>query len=90
MLSFIGSHICIGDTPNEDTGMWEVEPSYIGNKPHLCIIHIDMIYRAAHLIPVYWTSRFIAWSLTMNKTLDIFNRFYVNKFVDHHAFVIAS
>ena len=80
----------IGNTPNEDTGMWEVEPSYISNKSHLCIIHIDMIYCAAHLIPVYWTSRFIAWSLTMNKTLNTFNRFYVNKFVDHYAFVIAS
>ena len=80
----------IGNTPNEDTGMWEVEPSYISNKSHLCIIHIDMIYCAAHLIPVYQTSRFIAQSLTMNKTLNTFNRFYVNKFVDHHAFVIAS
>jgi len=47
------------------------------------------MYHAAHLISVYQSSQYIRQSLTMHDTLDIFNEFYVNKFVDHYAFQIA-
>jgi len=81
---------CIGLEPDPDTGMWVVEPEFDADEnPHLAIVHIDSIYRAAHLIPVYRTSQYLLRSLTMHQTLDIFKEFYVNKFVDHHAFEIA-
>jgi hypothetical protein len=40
----------IGDSPDEDSGMWIVRPAYNANhSPNLSVIHIDAIYRAAHL-----------------------------------------
>ena len=80
----------IGDEPEQDTGLWMVEPDvHEDGRPHLAIIHLDTILRAAHLIPVYGTN-FIERSLTMHDTLDTFKDFYVNKYVDHHTFEIAS
>jgi hypothetical protein len=69
--------------------MWLVEPEFDANEPHLAIIHIDTIFCAAHLTPTYQTNQYISRSLTMHDTLDTFKRFYVNKFVDHHAFDIS-
>ncbi|KAG1747268.1 uncharacterized protein EDB91DRAFT_1235985 [Suillus paluster] len=44
------------DRPDKDTGMWIAQPSYdIDHSPSVGIIHIDSIYRAAHLIPIYGT-----------------------------------
>ena len=59
-------------------------------RPYLAVISLESIIRAAHLIPVYHTNDFISRTLTMYDTLDEFKVFYVNRFVDHHAFEIAS
>ncbi len=81
----------LGDEPDDETGLWMVEPDiHRDGEPYLAVIHLDSIYRAAHLIPVYHTSNFIKRSLTMHNTLDEFKVFFINKFVDHHAFEIAS
>jgi hypothetical protein len=66
-----------------------VEPEVnVDGNPLLAIVHIDCIYRAAHLIPAYRTSQYLSRSLTMHDTLDHFERFYINKYADHHAFEI--
>ncbi|KAG1864362.1 hypothetical protein F4604DRAFT_1882080 [Suillus subluteus] len=76
--------------PDEDTGMWIVKPSYDnGDSPLIGIIHVDSIYRAAHLIPLYGTHA-IQQDLKHYDSYDAFCAFYVNKFADHHAFEIAS
>lgn len=81
----------VGDEPEDETGLWMVKADIHDNeRPFLDIVHLETIYRAAHLIPVYRTSDFLKRSLTMHDTLDEFKVFYVNKFVDHHAFEIAS
>ena len=81
---------CAADRPDEDTGLWIVGPGFIeGGEPHIGIIDIGSIYRAAHLIPVYGSSQYVARSLTMHDSLDTFKQFYVNKFVDYHAFGIT-
>jgi hypothetical protein len=73
--------------PDKDTGLWIVVPKFVEEvQPCLSIINLDRIFRAAHLIPVYKTRSFIPRSLTMDKTLDEFKRFYINKFIDYHAF----
>ncbi len=80
----------VGTGPDEIMGMWVVEPEFdVDEAPHLDIVHVDCIYRAAHLAPVYTTSRYTCRTLTMHDTLDIFSLFYVNKYVDYHAFEIA-
>ncbi|KAG2158743.1 uncharacterized protein EDB93DRAFT_1237966 [Suillus bovinus] len=71
----------IGDAPDEDTGMWVVQPSFD-------VIHIDTIYRAAHLLPLYGVN-FIPCAINFSNSLDKFRAFYVNKFTNHHAFEIA-
>ncbi|KAG2095439.1 uncharacterized protein F5147DRAFT_747730 [Suillus discolor] len=80
----------IGDCPNEDTGMWMVTPSFHEDgSRNLAVIHIETVFHAAHLIPIY-SSEYIPHSLKFYDSLDTFRSFYVNKYADHHAFEIAS
>ena len=45
---------CVGDGPDLDTRMWIVCTGYRSrNVRNIAIIHIDTIYRTAHLIPIY-------------------------------------
>ncbi|KAG1889653.1 uncharacterized protein F5891DRAFT_965363 [Suillus fuscotomentosus] len=80
----------VDDCPNEDTGMWIVRPSvHNDGTPNLAVIHINTVYHAAHLIPVY-SPDFIPSDMKYFHSYDIFRSFYVNKYADHHAFEIAS
>ena len=77
----------VGDEPDEETGFWTVKPDFTDDgSPHLAIIHIDSIYRAVHLLAAHQDAQFINREITMHSTLDEFKLFYVNKYVDHHAF----
>jgi hypothetical protein len=79
----------IGNEADEDTGMWRVRPDYgADGKPLLSVLHLDCVLRAAHLIGVYGTA-FIPKTLTFDQSLNVFQTYYVNKFIDHHAFQIA-
>jgi hypothetical protein len=73
----------VGDSPDDHTGMWVVQPDDDGSPPS--IIHLDSVVRAAHLLPVFGPER-VSTTLSFTDTLDRFTRFYVNKFVDHHTF----
>ena len=45
----------MGSEPDEDMGLWMVEPDtddHTGN-PHLAIIHLNSIYQAVHLLPAH-------------------------------------
>ena len=80
----------VADGPDEDTGMWIVQPDkdVSSGLPIRQIIHLDTIVRAAHLIGVYGDV-FLPRELTFDRSLDAFHAYYVNKFIDHHAFEIA-
>ncbi|KAG1722022.1 hypothetical protein EDD22DRAFT_790503 [Suillus occidentalis] len=79
----------ISDAADEDTGMWVVRPGEgANNTAEHAIIHIDAIYRAAHLIPMYGTE-FLPQELKFYHSYDAFRAYYVNKYADHHAFEIA-
>jgi hypothetical protein len=81
----------VGDGPNEDTGMWVVEPTlYDDDTPYLSVVHLDCLIRAAHLIGITADGKFLAKEVNCHNSLDFFMRFYINKFADHHAFEIAS
>ncbi|KAG2040852.1 hypothetical protein BDR03DRAFT_932487 [Suillus americanus] len=80
------------DEPNPGNGMWMVKPSFLDlelNTQELSIIHIDMIIRATHLLPIF-SKGCVPQKATFHETLDTYRRFYVNKFADHHSFEIVS
>jgi hypothetical protein len=79
----------IGDSLDENTGMWVVRPDIQDGTQSACIVHLDTIFRTAHLLPVYW-NKFVPSYLDFSQTLDAFHSYYVNKYIDHHAFKIAS
>ncbi|KAH9023764.1 hypothetical protein EDB85DRAFT_1870528, partial [Lactarius pseudohatsudake] len=82
---------CKDDSPDDTTGMWIVEPYARGGDGESLssdIIHLDTILRAAHLLPVFGSER-VSRTLSSTDTLDTFSNFYVNKYIDHHAFEIA-
>ncbi|KAN0133153.1 hypothetical protein V8E53_008877 [Lactarius tabidus] len=74
---------CINEELDKPTGMWMVTPNIND------IIHINAIFHAVHLIPIYGDS-FIPDHITHNNSLEYFKGFYINCFIDHHAFDIAS
>ena len=73
------------DERDPDTGMWTVrqERDHRG-KPTAEVIHLDSIARAAHLLPVYGSSR-VPEDFEYSHALDTYDTFFVNHFVDHHA-----
>ena len=75
----------IGTTPCAETGMWKVEPDYdnMGNLA-MSIIHLDSMVRGAHLMGIAGATQ-IPHHLTFDHSLDAFQAFYVNKYIDHHA-----
>ncbi|KAH8979151.1 hypothetical protein EDB92DRAFT_1955468 [Lactarius akahatsu] len=79
----------ISEEPDEDTGMWMVTPDFVRGDPILAVIHVDCIFRAAHLVPIFRNS-YIPDYITHDNSLDNFKGFYVNRFVDHHAFDFVS
>ena len=79
----------VGDSPSNNTGMWIVEPDVLDDGESLTsIIHLDTIIRASHLLPVFGPEH-VSRTLSFTDTLNTFDRFYVNKYIDHHAFEIA-
>ena len=81
----------VGSEPNKEMGLWTVNPEYMDTgDPHLAVIHIDSIYQAIHLIPVYQNAEHIDLSTMLHSSLDAFNTFYVNKFANHHSFKVLS
>jgi hypothetical protein len=79
----------VGQSADPGTGMWVVEPDVTDEGvPIASVIHLDTIVRAAHLLPVF-KDEVVSRDLLFSDTLDKFQLFYVNKFVDHHAFEIA-
>ncbi|KAG2154319.1 uncharacterized protein EDB93DRAFT_1239624 [Suillus bovinus] len=80
------SHVLKGRNP--DTGVYIVTPTTNDDDtPDVSIIHVDSIFHAAHLIPVYG-SDFIP-IISLHDSYDMFNSYYVNKYADHHSFEIA-
>ncbi|KAG1734269.1 uncharacterized protein EDB91DRAFT_1238453 [Suillus paluster] len=62
----------VGNSTDEDTGLWVVHPVFAPNhSPNFSIIHVDSIYRAAHLIPVCGTC-FVSCDLKFHHSYDSF------------------
>lgn len=80
----------ITEERDEVTGMYMVAPSFDEDgSPNMSIIHIDSIVRGAHLLPIFGT-QFVPRGLQFHHSLDVFRGFYINRFIDHHSFELAS
>ena len=75
-----------GLEPDPDTGMWVVVPDY-DNRGYrnMSVIHVDSIVRGAHLLPIFDKSK-LPSTLNYTHSLDYFCGFYMNKYIDPHAF----
>ena len=73
------------EQPDPDNGMWVVMPNYFGGAPNLAVIHINSIFCAAHLLPIFNKTP-LPQMLNYTSTLDSFNGFYVNNYIDYHAY----
>ena len=70
------------------TGMWVVCPDSTRGIRDRSVLHLDSFLRGAHLIPVYGDET-LPVDFHYSYSLDTFQAFYVNKFIDHHANEIA-
>jgi len=70
--------------PDEDTCMWEVELEQVDGCPPVEVISLDSIVHGAHLLPIYGQS-VVPPRFKYFETLDHYQAFFVNHFVDHHA-----
>ena len=79
----------VADEPDELTGMWMVKPSFLDdNTRYLSVVHIDTIVRAAHLIPIFGQES-VPLRANSHNSLNVYQGFYVNHFIDHHAFELV-
>ena len=74
-----------GRKPDDATGMWIVEYDERRNGRWVySVIHLDTIFRAAHLIPDF-SPQLLPLNFDHKHSLDCFDTFYVNRYADHHA-----
>ena len=76
-----------GDRDN-DTGKWLVERELKDGAPHVSVIHTDTIFRAVHLLP-FFGKKTVPRKLTPDTSLDHYEKFYINRFADHHSFEVV-
>jgi hypothetical protein len=73
--------------PDPDNGLWIFEPDYSdGGFRIMSVVHLDSIVRAAHLLPVFKDNTPMPREINFSHTLDVFSAFYLNKYIDYHAF----
>jgi len=72
---------------NPDNNLWIFEPDYSCDGHRIMsVVHADSIIRAAHLLPVFKDKTPIPREIDFTNTLDVFKAFYLNKYIDYHAF----
>ncbi|KAI0357042.1 hypothetical protein OH77DRAFT_1531956 [Trametes cingulata] len=73
------------DAPDPVTGMWTVVPEMVGGERVTGVIHLDSIVRACHLMPVFGSTS-MPYNCHFSNSLDAFKAYYVNRYVDYHAY----
>ncbi|KAK7049380.1 hypothetical protein VNI00_005981 [Paramarasmius palmivorus] len=74
------------DTPDEETGLWVVEPEYDPDgRRTMDVIHLDSIARPVHLLPVFGSDT-LPEDFHYSESLDAFRAFYINKFANHASY----
>ena len=69
--------------------MWVVKPDILDDGlPWTAVTHLDTVVCLAHLLPIYGEEQ-APRGVKYTGSLDTFSKFYINKYIDHHAFEIA-
>jgi hypothetical protein len=80
----------VADKPDDVMGMWVVQPDYNADgSPAVGVIHLDSVLRTVHSLPVVGDDP-MPINLSADHCLDAFRSYYVNKYIDYHAFEITS
>ncbi len=74
--------------PDPVTGMWVVRPDVACGRRVRSVIHLDILIRAAHLIPVFDLP--VRHDLHFSQSLDSFDTYYVNKYIDYHTYNLCT
>ncbi|KAI6138060.1 hypothetical protein BKA82DRAFT_3992231 [Pisolithus tinctorius] len=79
----------VSDKPDGLMGMWIVTPAVDRYGCHVqSVIPLESVVRGAHLIRVSGND-FIHINLHFSESLEAFKAYYVNKYIDHHAYTLA-
>ena len=82
---------CTTDTLSDVTGMYTIEPNHFPNgKPVTAVVHLDTVFRAAHLLPVFSNHPALSEHQHHEQMLDLFSEFYINQYIDHHTFKVVT
>ena len=77
------------DMPHNVTGMHAVKPDCLPNsQPSTAVIHLDTVFRVVHPLPVFSAHPTPSKCQCFEPTLDLFSQFYINRYIDHHAFKV--
>lgn len=66
------------------TGMWVVRPEKVAGRRTIGIIHLDSVFRACHLMPVFGNTM-MPPHFQFSDSLSAFKAFYLNHYIDFHA-----
>jgi hypothetical protein len=72
-----------------DTGMWTVKPERTRNHQPVQVIPLKSIARGAHLLPKYGVGM-LPDDITHVNSLDAFQTYFVNPYIDHHCHEFLS
>lgn len=87
--AFVNWLIRDDDEREHDTRLWTVSLEEHDGKPASDVIDVRTIARATHLIPVFGSDP-IPSDLQYYNSLDRYKYFFVNAFVDHHAYELLT
>ncbi len=75
-----------GAHPDSKTGMWRVKPDNRRHDeaPYLSVVHLDSLLRGVQLLPVVGPAP-LPKDFHYSDSLDAFEMYYVNKYVDYHV-----
>jgi hypothetical protein len=66
------------------TGLWVICLDTTRGEWDRIVVHIDCFLRGAHLIPVYDNQK-LPLDFHYSYSLDVFEAYYVNKYIDHRT-----
>lgn len=87
--ALVGWYLPVRNALDETTGMWIVAPEMDQQGQWVCaMISLDAVLRLAHLIAVYGEDVLLV-DFHYTDTLNTFQAYYVNKYIDYHAHCLA-